>query len=197
MAKVAGSLLMCFLLGFATLSFSQLNGSDRPASSDGRPVREVVFSDLRPPYLATTAATSASVMGPGANAFAMFAPDPIAPSSSSVGLKMQPSIPERPTPRVFDGKFKVLAALSIATMTADLESTLHCSPTCREINPLNGSHPTRARLYGINAPLLISELLMSRVLRKRSPDRKLWTIPLLTTSVEHMFGVASNLRARQ
>ena len=196
MAKVAGSLLVCFLLGSAPLSFSQLNGNDRSAFSDGRPVREVVFSDLRLPYLATTAATSTSVAGTGANTFAMFAPDPIAPSSSSARLKMQPSIPEQPAPRVFDGKFKVLAALSIATTTADLESTLHCSPTCREINPLNGSHPTRARLYGINAPLLVGELMMSRVLRKRSPDRKLWTIPLVTTSAEHMFGVASNLRAR-
>ncbi len=195
MAKVAGSLLVCFLLGSAPLSFSQLSGSDRPISSDDRPVREVVFSDLRPPYLATTAATSTIVTGTATNAFAMFAPAPIVPSSSSVGLKLQPSIPEQPTPRVFDGKFKVLAALSIATTTADLESTLHCS-TCREINPLNGAHPTRARLYGINAPLLAGELMMSRLLRKRSPERKLWTIPLVTTSAEHMFGVASNLRAR-
>jgi hypothetical protein len=80
-------------------------------------------------------------------------------------------------------------------MTADLESTVHCSQ-CRELNPLYGLHPTRARLYGINAPFLAGQLMISRMLRKRFPEGKSWMIPSLTMSAAHMVGVASNLNAR-
>jgi hypothetical protein len=196
MAKVAGSLLVCFLLGYAPFSFSQLNGIDRPPSSNDRPILEVVFSDLRPPNLAPTAAMSTSVTGTGTDVLAIFTLAPIAPIIiNNGGVKIQPLITERPTPRVFDRKFKMLTALSIATMMADLESTLHCGQ-CREINPLYGAHPTRVRLYGINAPFLVGELMVSRMLRKRLPEGKSWMIPSLSMSAAHMVGVASNLHAR-
>jgi hypothetical protein len=110
---------------------------------------------------------------------------------------MQPPFAEQPTPPLFDRKFKILTALSIVTMTADLESTLHCAQSCREVNPLYGSHPTRARLYGINAPFVVGELMISRMLRKRVPEGKSWTFPALAVSAAHLVGVASNLRARQ
>jgi len=196
MAKLFGSLLVCICLGYASLSFAQVNGSDQPASSNDRPIQQAVFSDLRPPYLATAAGTSTNVTGSGPDALAMFAPEPIAPSNGSISPKMQRPIPEPPTPRFFDRQFKMLTALSIAATTADIESTLHCSQSCREVNPLYGAHPTRARLYGINAPFLVGELMISRMVRKRLPGRKLWMVPSLSLSASHMFGVASNLRAR-
>jgi len=108
---------------------------------------------------------------------------------------------ERPKPKVrtFNRSFTVLALLSAAAMVADVELTANCLktvPNCRESNPLMGSDPSRARLYGVNVPIYAGTILLSRMLRHRSPDRKVWMTPFLSFTGAHVVGVSSDLWAR-
>lgn len=99
----------------------------------------------------------------------------------------------------FNRSFAVLATLSAATMVADIELTANCvrnsGNSCREANPLLGSDPSRARMYGLNVPIYMSELLLSRMLNRKLPERKLWMMPLLSMTWTHAVGVASNMWA--
>jgi hypothetical protein len=102
-------------------------------------------------------------------------------------------------PRTFDRAFVILAAVSAATAVADIELTANCLKTvvnCREGNPFMGSDPSRARLYGMNIPFYVGEIVLSRMLRRRFPERKTWTMPLLSATGMHAVGISSNMRAR-
>jgi hypothetical protein len=99
----------------------------------------------------------------------------------------------------FNRTFTFLAAVSAAATIADIELTANCLKTvgnCRETNPLLGSNPSRARLYGVNVPIYASQLMMSRMLQRRFPQRKLWMVPFLSSTGTHVVGAASNLWAR-
>ncbi len=96
----------------------------------------------------------------------------------------------------FNRPFAVLAAISAAAMVADIELTANCVRTagsCREANPLLGSDPRRARMYGLNVPIYMSEILLSRMLKRKLPERKLWMMPLLSLTSTHAIGAASNM----
>ena len=195
MAKLAGSLLGLLLLVCTPLSFSQISGSDQNAALAQRATKTVTTADPQRLYLA--AAPSATIAGTetGKTNLTMFTPfEPVAPSSSSAGVKSEKPVPAARKSPILDRKFATLAAFSAASMLADIELTAHCS--CREVNPLYGSSPTRARLYAINAPFFVGEMMMSRMLRKKFPGSRLWLVPGLSSSAAHMAGVAANLRAR-
>ncbi len=53
--------------------------------------------------------------------------------------------------RVFDKKFFLATTAVIGATLLDVETTARCfrSKTCAEANPIYGSHPSRAKLYGI------------------------------------------------
>lgn len=127
-------------------------------------------------------------------------------SASSAGLI------EAPVPRtkfIGDGRaipqdkahtlgrsFAILATVSAATTVADIELSVNCMRTvvnCREANPLMGSDPSRARLYGVNVPIYVGQVVLSRMLKRKFPERKLWLMPLLSLTGTHAAGVASNI----
>jgi hypothetical protein len=94
-----------------------------------------------------------------------------APASSVFDTKTiitphpQPTIslvPAKETkPRVFDRKFFVLACVATAATVLDVARTSHCMTTyavCQEGNPLLGSHPSTARLYGVSFSILGGQL---------------------------------------
>jgi hypothetical protein len=125
-------------------------------------------------------------------------PSPIEAYSPRVNFIVG-NVPQPPKVRTFDHTFTLLAILSAAATVADIEMTANCLKTvqnCRESNFLLGSDPGRARLYGVNVPIYAGQIMLSRVLRRRFPERKLWTIPLLSSAGTHAVGVASNLRVR-
>jgi hypothetical protein len=175
----------------APFSFPQGERGDQADPSAGRSVPGATFSDRQRPYLAAEETPERTN-----NLTAFVRREPIAPLSSSI-VSSRLEITAAPAePRIVDWKFGILAALALGSTIADVEATLHCQQPCREVNPLYGAHPTRARLYGTNAPFLVGEIMMSRLVRKRSPERRLWMIPSLSLTMGHMLGVASNLRAR-
>jgi hypothetical protein len=121
--------------------------------------------------------------------------EPLAPRNSFVAR----SIPSPARPRTFDRTFALLATVSAAMMVADVELTANCVKTvanCREANPLFGSDPSRARLYGVNVPIYAGEVLLSQILRRKFPERKSWMRPFLSLTGAHGVGVVSGLRAR-
>jgi len=186
MAKLAGSLLL-FVMVCTPFSFPQGERGDPADPSAGR---SATSSDRQRLYLA--AVETPKTMN---NLTAFMRLEPIAPINSSMVSSRLEIMAAPAESRIVDWKFGILAALALGSTVADVESTLHCLQPCREVNPLYGAHPTRARLYGTNAPFLVGEIMMSRLVRKRSPERRLWMIPSLSLTMGHMLGVASNLRA--
>ena len=108
--------------------------------------------------------------------------------------------PSRPaTVRSSNRTFMLLATVSAAAMVADVELTANCVKTvskCREGNPLMGSDPSRARLYGVNVPIYAGEMMLSRMFRRKYPERKLWMLPVLSLTGSHVAGAASNASVR-
>ena len=112
-------------------------------------------------------------------------------------------IAENP-PKAAEGRpanrgFLLLATLSAAATIADIELTANCLrtvPNCREGNSILGSDPSRSRLYGVNVPIYVGQVMLSRVLRRKFPERKAWTVPFLSSTGTHVVGIASNLGVR-
>jgi hypothetical protein len=106
--------------------------------------------------------------------------------------------PDRETkPRIFDRKFLLLAGIATTATVLDLATTSHCISTyshCQEGNPLVGSNPSTARLYGISLSILGAQLLASAWLRREMPHRKLWMAPPIAASVGHGIAAVLNLR---
>jgi len=99
--------------------------------------------------------------------------------------------------RVFDRKFLVLAGIATAATMLDVATTTHCMSTyadCQEGNPLLGSHPSQAKLYGVSFTMLGGQLLASAWLRRKTPNGKLWLAPPIIASVGHGLAAALNLR---
>lgn len=195
MMKLAGSLLLfvtlCAPLGFSQGERLEQQREDQVRPPAGRSAQGATSSDRQRPYFAAGEAPKTT------SNLAMFARmEPIAPFSSSIVSHRLETTTPLEEPRIIDRKFGILAALAIGSTVADLEATLHCPQPCREVNPLYGAHPTRARLYGTNAPFIVGGIMMSRLVRKRSPERRSWMVPSLSLTAGHMLGVASNLRAR-
>ena len=106
--------------------------------------------------------------------------------------------PNRETkPRIFDRKFLLLAGIATTATVLDVATTSHCISTysqCQEGNPLVGSNPSTARLYGISLSILGAQMLASAWLRREMPHRKLWMAPPIVASVGHGIAAALNLR---
>lgn len=99
--------------------------------------------------------------------------------------------------RVFDRKFFVLAGIATAATMLDVTTTTHCMATyanCQEGNPLLGSHPSTAKLYGVSFSMLGGQLLASAWLRHKTPNGKLWLAPPIVATAGHGLAAALNLR---
>lgn len=99
--------------------------------------------------------------------------------------------------RVFDRKFLLLAGMASAATVLDAVSASHCMSkyaSCQEGNPLLGSHPSTAKLYGVSLSLLAGQVAASAWMRHAMPNRKLWMIPPVLGTAVHGLAAALNLR---
>jgi hypothetical protein len=99
-------------------------------------------------------------------------------------------------PRVFDRKFLLLTGLTTTATIFDITSTSHCLSAysnSRETNPLLGSNPSRAKLYGISLSTVAGEVFASAWLRRRHPHSKLWIVPPIALMTSHGLGAALNM----
>lgn len=93
--------------------------------------------------------------------------------------------------RTIDKKFLVLFGVATALTVTDIEVTQQClhARTCSEANTFYyGSNPTRARMYGINVPILGAQMISSAWFKRRHPEHKQWMISPLADSVSHGIG---------
>lgn len=97
----------------------------------------------------------------------------VAPTKAQSEIQPQPSQPDPPkspeqsAPEVhFDHsnrRFWIMAAVEVAATVADGETTqwaLRSHPDAREINPLFGSRPDRAKMYGIALSITALQILL-------------------------------------
>jgi hypothetical protein len=101
------------------------------------------------------------------------------------------------TPRIFDRKFFLLAGIATTATVLDITTTSTCISrysTCQESNPLLGSHPSTAKLYGVNLSLLAGEMFASAWLRHQMPHKKIWIIPPIVGAAGHGLAAALNVR---
>jgi hypothetical protein len=100
-------------------------------------------------------------------------------------------------PKIVDRKFLVLAGIATAVTILDLATTSHCMATyanCQEGNPLLGSHPSQAKLYGVSFSMLTGQLLAGAWMHRQMPNRKLWTVPLIAATAGHGLAAVLNVR---
>jgi len=105
--------------------------------------------------------------------------------------------PKPTRPRVFDRKFLVLAGIATAATMLDVATTSHCMSTygdCQEGNPLLGSHPSTAKLYGVSFSILGGQLLASAWMRHKAPNGKLWMMPPIVATAGHGLAAVLNVR---
>jgi hypothetical protein len=97
--------------------------------------------------------------------------------------------------RVANRQFWALVGITGSCAVLDGESTIHGlqTPGRREMNPMLGSHPDRARFYAtVGATDAAFSYLAYRL--KRGGHEKLWKMPLLGTSAAHLAGFINNLQ---
>ena len=107
------------------------------------------------------------------------------------------SSPKPTKPTVLDRKFLVLAGIATAATMLDVATTSHCMSTyenCQEGNPLLGSHPSTAKLYGVSFSMLGGQLLASAWMRHKAPNGKLWMMPSIIASAGHGLAAVLNVR---
>ena len=100
-------------------------------------------------------------------------------------------------PKLFDRKFLVLAGVATAATVFDVATTSHCISTyaaCQEGNPLLGSNPSTAKLYGVSFSMLAGQLLASAWIRHKTPERNLWMIPPIVATAGHGLAAVLNIR---
>lgn len=96
--------------------------------------------------------------------------------------------------KTIDRPFIILQALQLAAMIGDVESTRYgLSHGGREGNPLVGSHPSRAVLYGISLPVTAGLTYWSYHLKKAAPHSRRWQIVPLVTMGIHGVAAVHNL----
>jgi len=113
-------------------------------------------------------------------------------SSSRSALNIVP--PAAGAQRVADRQYWALVAFTAGCAVMDGETTIHDLriPGRREMNPLLGSHPDRARFYAtVGATDAAIGYLAYRL--KRGGHEKLWKVPLLGAGAVHLGGAINNL----
>lgn len=105
------------------------------------------------------------------------------------------SIAQNGVNKVADKKFWMWNTPALAANAADLAQTAQCllAQTCVEQNPLLGSNPSMARLFGTSLPVFAGELGFSYYMKKSGHNWK--AIPALS-AVTHVVAVGTSLAAR-
>jgi hypothetical protein len=97
----------------------------------------------------------------------------------------------------FDGKFFLLAGVATAATMLDVTTTSRCMSRyadCQEGNPLLGSHPSTAKLYGVSFSMLSGQLLAGAWMRRKMPNGKLWMAPMIIAGAGHGLAAILNVR---
>ncbi len=119
------------------------------------------------------------------------APQPLVTSSRNT-LRIAP--PVAGEQRIADRQYWTLVAFTAGSAIVDGETTIRGlqTPGRREMNPLLGSHPDRARFYTtVGATDAALSYLAYRL--KRGGHDKLWKLPLLGAGAVHLGGAINNL----
>lgn len=88
--------------------------------------------------------------------------------------------------KVLNRAFVWLTVMEFSATVADIESTTYAlSSNYHEAYPLLGSHPSRAKLYGLGMPSAALIALCSYELKKVSPHSRKWMIPPLLAGSIH------------
>lgn len=106
-------------------------------------------------------------------------------------LRIAPSVAAQ---RTADRRFWTLVAVTAGSAVLDGETTMHGlqQTGLREMNPLLGSHPDRARFYAtVGAGDTALAYLAYHL--KRTGHEKLWRIPLVGAAGVHLGGGVNNL----
>jgi hypothetical protein len=94
---------------------------------------------------------------------------------------------------VIDRTFILLSGLFVGTVVADAESTKFAlDHGGRELNPIFGAHPSRARMYGTTMPIAAWVIYWAYGAKKHAPRYKAWMFPPLFGAVVHGGAAASN-----
>jgi len=95
---------------------------------------------------------------------------------------------------VADRNFFLTALFQVGATIGDIESTQYgLSHGARELNPLYGSHPSRAKQYAITMPITAAVLGWSYRLKRSAPHSKYWLIPPLVVGSMHAIAAGHNL----
>jgi len=150
----------------------------------------VAWAQQRPLLSASVSAAEPMISAP--EPITSSAPQPLANSSRSA-IRIAPQADGEQ--RVADRQFWTLVAFTAGSAVLDGETTIHGlqTPGRRELNPLLGSHPDRARFY---ATVGVTDAALSYLAYrlKGSGHDKLWKMPLLGASSVHLGGAINNLR---
>jgi hypothetical protein len=107
------------------------------------------------------------------------------------------SSPKKSNPKILDRKFLLLAGMATAATVLDVATTSHCMSTyanCQEGNPLLGSHPSQAKIYGVSFSMLAGQVAASAWIRRKMPDRNLWMVPTIVATAGHGLAGVLNIR---
>ena len=108
-------------------------------------------------------------------------------------LRIEPA-PSRRRKPVADRSFWLAAMFQVGAAIADIESTQYgLGHGARELNPLYGTHPTRARQYAIAMPIGAGVLAWSYRLKRSAPHSRYWLIPPSVVGSIHSAAVVHNL----
>lgn len=113
-------------------------------------------------------------------------------SSSPNPLRIAP--PTAGEHRVADRQFWILVASTAGSAVLDGETTIHGLQRggLREMNPLLGSHPDRARFY-VTVGAGDAALVYVAYRLKRGGHDKLWKMPVVGAGSVHLGGAINNL----
>jgi hypothetical protein len=100
-------------------------------------------------------------------------------------------------PKILDRKFLLLSGIAAGATVFDVVTTSHCMSAyagCQEGNPLLGSHPSSAKLYGVSFSMLAGQMLASAWIRHKMPNRSLWIVPPIVATAGHGLAGVLNIR---
>ena len=134
---------------------------------------------------------SASSSKAAAEGASTFTAQPIRVTPPALLIQSNPPQERR---RVVDRSFLWTTLFQVGATVADIESTQYgLSHGARELNPLYGNHPSRAKQYVITMPITAGVLAWSYRLKRSAPHSKHWLIPPLIIGSMHAIAFCHNL----
>ena len=150
-----------------------------------------LFGQTSQPVAEQTLPDSASTSKAAAEGASAFTAEPIRMAPPPLSIQSNPPVERR---RVVDRHFLWVALFQVGATLADIESTQYgLSHGAREINPLYGNHPSRAKQYAITMPITAGVLGWSYRLKRSAPHSKYWVIPPLIVGTMHAIAFCNNL----